>query len=557
MTLDALQRRPIMPAEWRDHVILTVLGVALVGALIGLMLPLKYPYANDTTGYVQEAQNLLHGEGLVRGTGWTDTKAESAATPLFPPGFALEIAGLSYMGLNLPHAALAASWLAWLLLLPAIAYAVRPLVGRWAAMVVSVMAVSSPGFVEWGYQALSDSGMALFSVLSLGVLARHDCSQRGKWGAVMLSGLLAGVAYLLRNAGAIVPVTVTAFFGLSVLTRQLEWRSTLRSGLLWAAGFAVLAFPLFFYNLHMFGRIQPYIAAHGATDVSVLSALRLSLWSLLLDLTAWRTVAEIAWSGVALGLLVLPTGILLSWAGWLRWQRSLQTERSALLLFLLYASLGFAMIVWGRSRFDWVEVTLTRQLMPYSWAVLAAVTWILWPSELAANNSAGRGPAAALVLVGLLMMLAGRFDSIRTDHQREAKIQDAIDKYGYAATAAKFPDAILTNRIKQNTSRDRVLIALLKALPDNAHIVSNHGPLLGLETGRHVRSFDPTQTNLATLAALRPLLGNRALILVMIPTNTVLRSAEADTWQEDTLRRIGTKFKILLRTPTALVVDLL
>ncbi len=133
--------------EWRDHLLLTLFGMGLLGAIITLMLPLYYPYSNDTPGYLQEALNWLDGKGLLRGTAWHETQEDLAAFPLFPPGYPLEIAALSKLGLNLPHAALAASWLAWLLLLPAIAYAVRPLAGRWAAMAIAVLAASSPGLV--------------------------------------------------------------------------------------------------------------------------------------------------------------------------------------------------------------------------------------------------------------------------------------------------------------------------------------------------------------------------------------------------------------------------
>lgn len=551
--MNASHSYPIAPAEWRDHLILTLLGGGLLGALISLMLPLNYPFANDTTGYVQEARNWLHGNGLLRGTGWSDTTQDYAAFPLFPPGFALTIAGISRLGLSLPHAALAAAWLAWLLLLPAISYAARPLVGRWPAMAIAVLAASSPGFVEWGYLALSDAGMTLFSVLSLGILMRQDCSWRGNGRAIMLSGLLAGCAYALRNAAAVLPLAVIAFLGVSLLTKQLAWRDAFRSGLLWGAGFALLAFPLFFYNLHTFGSIQPYFSAHGGTDFGVLKAFRLSLWSFLLDISAWRTVANLAWSVMAMVLLVLPAGLLL-WAGWRRWRQSPRSIRAALLLLLLYMSLGFAMIVWGRSRFDWVEVTLTRQLMPYSWAALVAVTWVLRPPTMR-EDRAPLSRTGVLLLVGLLLA-AGRFQGIRDDLQREAAIRTVVDSRGYAAAAAQFPGTVLTNRIKQNTSRDRVLLDLLKTLPDDAHIVSNHGPLLSLQSGRHIRRFDPTPGNLAVLAGMRPHLRGRALVLAIIISNEMLRSRPNDTWQDDILQQLNSGYTPLLRTPSALVVRL-
>lgn len=552
--MNAPQSNPTHPSEWRDHLVLTLFGFVLLAILISLMLPLQYPFANDTAGYIQEAQHFLQGDGLLRGTRWYDTSKEFAPFPLFPPGYAIEIAGFSKLGLSLPHAALAIAWLSWLLLLPAVAFAVRPLVGRWPSIAIGVLVVSSPGFVKYGYLALSDTGMTLFSVLSLGILLRQDCSKRTSWRAIMLSGLLAGCAYALRNAAAVLPLTVIAFLGVSLLTRQLSLRASFTSGLLWGAGFAALALPLFYYNLQTFGSIQPYFSAHGATEFGVLKAFRISLWSTLFDISAWRFVANMAWSLMAMMLLLLPVGLFLLGVGWQRWRQSARTFRPALLLLLLYMSIGFAMIVWGRSRFDWIEVTLIRQLMPYSWAILAAVVWALQP--LADKPDHKAHTLTGLLLVAGLLLMAGRLNIIWSDLQREAAIQATVKANGYASAASLFPGVVLTNRIKQNTSQDHDLIDLLRTLPDNAHIVSNHGPMLSLETGRHIRSFDPTPKNLAALVSLRPELTDRALILVMIPSNEILRSTLGDTWQDETLRQVGDRYQILLQTPTALVVSL-
>lgn len=553
--MNTLQPHPITRAEWRDYFALTLLGSVLLSFLIYSMLPLNYQYSNDTAGYIQEAQNLLRGKGFLRGTGWSDTTRELAPFPLFPPGYAIEIAGLSKLGLSLPHAALIASWAAWLLLLPAISYAVRPLIGRAPAMAVALLSVSSLGFVEWGYLALSDSGMILFSVLSLGVLLRQDCSRSNNWRSIFLSGLLAGWAYILRNAAAVLPLTVISFLGLSSIARQLAWRAAFRSALSWGAGFAVLSFPLFLYNLYTFGSIQPYFDAHGTTDFGVLRSFRLSLWSFLLDISAWSVVAKIAWSAVAMALLLLPAMLLLILTGWHRWRDSLRMERSALLLLLLYMNIGFAMIVWGRSHFDWVELNLTRQFMPYSWVALTAATWSLHPASASAGKPM-RIRTGVLLAAGLLL-LGGRIDGILTNLQREAEIQKLVDSEGLAAAATLLPGIVLTNRIKQNASRDRVLLDLLKALPSNAHIISNFGSVLSLESGRHIRSFDLNTKNIAELLRIRAHLSGKPLILVLIPTNVILRSPTANTWQDDTLREIGSEYETLLKTSTVLVLRIL
>lgn len=213
------------------------------------------------------------------------------------------------------------------------------------------------------------------------------------------------------------------------------------------------------------------------------------------------------------------------------------------------------MIVWGRSHFDWVELNLTRQFMPYSWAALTAATWSLLPAAASAGRPMRIG--TGVLLVSGLLLLGGRVHSILTNLQREAEIQKLVDSKGLAATATMLPGIVLTNRIKQNTSRDRVLLDLLKALPSNAHIVSNFGSVLSLESGRHIRSFDLTPKNISELVTIRARLNRKPLFLVIIPTNAMLRSAKAGTWQDDTLRKIGIGYETLLRTSSVLVLHIL
>ena len=174
--------------------------------------------------------------------------------------------------------------------------------GLGPARAVGLLAVASPGFAEWGFQALSDAPMTLASILSLGVLAQARSIADPRARAWALSGLFAGLAYLFRNAGAVLPLSIIALLGLAWLARRLSFGELLRAGAAWG-GLRPLCLPAFRYNYATFGSIQPYFAAHGTVDYGLLNALRVSLWSLLLDLTGWRFVADIAWDGKALSPL--------------------------------------------------------------------------------------------------------------------------------------------------------------------------------------------------------------------------------------------------------------
>ncbi|MFN3715372.1 MAG: hypothetical protein ACK4R8_01470 [Thiobacillus sp.] len=526
--------------EWLEAGRMTLLSLALVAGIVVLFWGLQYPWANDSVGYIQEAQGLFDGRGLTRATGWDVPDPAYAPFPLFPPGLSLAAAGVSLTGLSVAHAALAVSWFAWLLVVPATAWAVRPLAGVHAARAVGVLAGVSPAFVEWGFQALSDAPLTLFSVLSLGLVTRAPALADLPLRAWALSGLLAGVAYLFRNAGAVLPLTVIALLALALITQRLSFAASLRAGLAWGAGFALCAFPLFAYNFVTFGSIQPYFGAHGTIDYGLPGAVRVSLWSLWLDLFAWRFVAELAWNGPALAALA-PLGLA---AGWLILRRRQPAFPLAGGVLALYALIGCALVVWGRSRFDWVETSLTRQFMPYTWALLALGAWAL--QRLAPS----RWPAVGgLVLAGLL---AGRAHLLWQNWTQQTALRDSVRAYGYAETAARHPDAILTQRIRLDAAADAALVARIRALPADTHLVTLNGGILSVPAGRPLRplAFD----DVARLPALRARLGDRPLVLVALPGNARLRQPDAQRWQADVLASLGGAGEILYRTPLALMV---
>lgn len=515
------------------------LSALLVATLIALQWGLKYPYANDSAGYIEEALNLLEGRGLVRTAGWDATDAAYAAFPLFPPGFSLATAGLGALGMPAPWAALAISWLAWLGIAPAVAWAARPLAGPWPARAIGLLAAASPAFVEWGFQALSDAPMTFFSVLALGVLARTDTLAALTLRAWAVSGVLAGLAYLFRNAGAVLPLTVITLLALVWATRRLAFGTTFRAGIAWGSGFALVAFPLFAYNLITFGSIQPYFAAHGTLDYGLVLAVRVSLWSLLLDLSGWRFIADLAWNGKLL-VALLPFGLA---AAWLIVRRRAPSFPISGVLFLLYSLIGCALVVWGRSRFDWVETTLTRQMMPYAWALLALGAWAL-------RRLSGRAWTTAAWLA-LIVLAGGRIYHLWLENAREHAVRDAVRAHGYVDTAHRHPDWLLTQRIKLDVAADTQLLARIRALPPDAHIVSNQAGLLNVPTQRAIRAVALEPADLAALRALRPRLGDRDLVLIVVPTNARLHEADAARWQDDLRTILGHDARVLYASPLA------
>ncbi len=163
----------IRHSYWSKYLFLILIGGGLVGLLIYLTSPFRYAFSNDTAGYVQEAQNLMSGKGFVRSSGWNELTQNYRYSALFPPGYPTEIFLLMHLGLDAAYAAKISSWLAWILLLPAVFFAICPIIDQRKAIGVGLLTVLSPALYDSGYVALSDSTSSLFTILSLGFLIRQ------------------------------------------------------------------------------------------------------------------------------------------------------------------------------------------------------------------------------------------------------------------------------------------------------------------------------------------------------------------------------------------------
>ena len=535
----------------------TLLGVALVWLLVSLSLPLRYSYQNDSSGYVDEARQLLQGEGIRRAAPWHELDHEFAPTPLFPPGFAVQTALVSLAGPEPAPAARLSSWIAWALLLPAILYTAAPLVGPVPALAVGSLTVLSPGLFEWGYLAMSDSSALLYSILSLGMLIRAKQGSRAGVPLLLLSGLLAGIAFAVRNAALVVPLAVAGTLALLWLLRRQAFMTSFREGLWWGLGFVLVAALVFGRNLMVFGALQPYMDAHGGGAYGVLRAFRLTLWSQMQDMTGFRAVAELAWDAKRLLLILPPLALLLAWAGWRGRADLAGAKLTAFLLLALYSLIGFAMVVWGRSRFDWVEVDLTRHMMAYSWSLLTLLAWPLLAFRSGIEAEPLRRAVTVMLVAGLIALLAGRVQFIGTDLHREAQVQRAGEQTDdWSRIAKQVPEVILTNYIKRELSRDTRLLDVLRTRTDRPHMLSNFAAVIRLETALPVRSFVPAPDNLAALQKLHASRGQRPLLLVIAASNRMLRHPEEGGWQRRILQDLYIPYRVELQTPNLLVVEL-
>ena len=535
------------------------IGALAVGFMIRLELPLHYPYANDTAGYVEEATNLLAGNGLQRSTYKYGAVPALASQPFFPPGFSIAIASLGALGIAPKAASLAISWASWALLTAAILFALRPLLpGILIPSAIGVTTVTSPGLYEWGFQGLSDAPALLLSVLSIGGLLRGIRQEPGSYRWALVSGLAAGLAYTVRNAALILPATAIAVFTVAVAWRALPTRAVFQRAVAWSFGFAALLLPLLVRNMLVFGKVQPYFAHVGQSHYGWVKAIRVVLWSSLFDLSGSKTVAAIAWSFQLLAAIGIPIAAATLWLVRRYWKHALPEARLKAFALFAFICLGLAMIAIGRVRFDWVETTLTRYVMQYSWALLGVIAMLV-ASGATPPRSRALARGALVFLCALLTVVHGWF--IRNDLLREAKIARSLSSqpdFVAAAESLEEPKWILTNQLRRSIAQDSGLKAYVADMPDQVELISNFGPTLYLETGRPFRDVQASRDQLKRVGqeAAQSDYGRAvvAVVGIFLPTNGILRGHEAGNWQNAILKDLGPGFSRCGTHPNVLIV---
>ena len=526
-----------------------VAGVVAVLVIVWLVHPLRYPFANDTAGYLQEAVNFVAGKGLRRWVGWPDSGVMLAPSPYFPPGYAIAIATAISLGLSPKAGALAIAWGAWALLVPAILFALRPIVsGTLIPILIGLIVVTSPGLYEWGYQALSDGPALLLSILCVGALLRGTRDQPHAWQWAVASGILAGMAYAVRNAAVILPITAIGSFAAATALGMLDFRGAARRACIWGLGFAAVLVPLLVRNVSEFGALQPYFVHHGATEYGWIRAIRVVLWSGLLDLSGSREVAEVAWNFKLILLIGLPIAAILVWVGVRFWSAASEDQWIGVITLGLFVVLGLAMVTVGRVRFDWVETTLTRYVMQYSWAILG----------LAVCLFTGPGLAAGAMRYSFLAILVPVFlyhiQYIQEDISRESLIAQAfLEKKNFEEAAASLVNKewILTNQIRMAISRDIWLKEYITEIPQDVQVSSNFASTLYIETGRIVR---PVQLFRAESTWTVQPIGTRRQVFVLLPTNLILRGPHPESWQTEIAYGLRSRVLVDKQTSNVLVM---
>lgn len=525
---------------------LLALGIVIAWTLTALSLSLKYPFANDSTGVIQEAEFWHAGQGLMRTAPLMQLPQSFAPSPLFPPGSSLLVSAVSLGGLSADAAALWVSRLSWALMPLAVAFALASLIGFVRAAACGVLAAFSPGAVENGYMALTDVPFLVLVAFSLGLLVRAQGMRR--WvPAMLVAGLLGGAAYALRNAGAVLLVAVVIAYVLAVLVRVSSVKLAISHLVVWGLGVACIAVPLFWRNYLLFGQFQPY--QNSGASFGYLQSLRIFMSGLFMDMSGSKTIALLAWDFKLLLLVGVPLVAWLLYLALVQFRRAVPEQRFAFLLLVSYAVLASIIVIIAQKRYG-VDGSL-RYAMQSAWVMLGMAAYALSGKK-------------KLFLLLTALLLAGRAVYLNDDLKREGYIAEAFAAYPrFADAAAVLPkNWVLTNRIKYELARDSTLPGLVAHLPVDAVIVSNQDTFvqrlvrsraimhLELDSATDSKGFATVTQIVAARAPGRP------LYCVIVPTNRMLRELSARDWERQVAQTAAGQFDVIEQRDNYLLLKL-
>src|SRR5262249_54646500 len=203
-----------------------VVLLALVAVAIAILVSLFDGsfVQNDSAQYVSTAENLRAGHGVATSLVWTEEHLRLGSLPVaqtnVPPGYPMLIALVSLLGVDSLWAGFLVS-LACFSAIPFLIYRISRTTGRpptvclavsGAWLIFPVVSVNVLG-------CLSEMSYTLFTLLSLTAIGESERvgANRNVW--LLLAGVCAGLAFMVRYAGIICIASVGALFLIRVAYR--------------------------------------------------------------------------------------------------------------------------------------------------------------------------------------------------------------------------------------------------------------------------------------------------------------------------------------------------
>jgi glycosyltransferase involved in cell wall biosynthesis len=213
-----------------------VIGILIVGLYAITIGRYASPWMGDAAKYIEATRSFLRGELLL-------IRSADGAWPisLWPPGYPVVGAAVSWFGLPPPQALLLVTRLSVAACVPALTWALLTNLRPTLAVLAAVLGVMAPGLVSNANLASSDAVFCLMAVLATGCMARE------RW---LLAGMFISLGFCLRNAAFALGAAAAVA---AVLEDGQTCRSRLRRLLLLTAGAAPGMISLSLWNLLALG----------------------------------------------------------------------------------------------------------------------------------------------------------------------------------------------------------------------------------------------------------------------------------------------------------------
>jgi len=340
-------------------IILTAISI-LVAVYLHYRSP-DFPFSPDSAFYIEQARNLVNsGSTSTTPYGLSPSDTDQVETGLFPIGFAIAIAAISTTGIDAKDVAIGIShWSA--ILLPWLLYlCFRNALGARNALVVAGLSVISPSILLNSSTGLTDMFALALAVAAIG-LTLNSRSTLGLIGG----GLLAGMAYALRNAHLALLITMGVYFCyLWLVNNTTNRRVIYKNAASTFLGIAIIVFPVLIRNIYLFGSLNPY--QMPPSTIGFVENLRTYLQVLIKDVTACSECGYIAWSVPGLLALVLVTSCL----SWLFikyvWRNLATAGQNTIVISTTYVLVGSCIAIAARTRYQWGEVINIRHTLQYT-----------------------------------------------------------------------------------------------------------------------------------------------------------------------------------------------
>jgi hypothetical protein len=336
---------------------------------------------------------------------------------------------------------------------------------------------------------------------------------------VLLSGLIGGCAYAVRNAGLALFGTIVASAIIFSLLRPRRARDILKMTCWWFAGAAIVLIPLELRNLSLFGDLQPYSMA--PSTIGLVTNIRYFLMALF-DSIAGAPQIDHAffWDNRILAAVVaaLLCGLFLFRGQLARhWTSLSPPSRQVFIILLCNVLLGSAIVILARTRYQWGELINPRYLQQYDWMMLALIALFIEPLF---RKSKVVVAIASAILVTLLSLRAS-FAMNKIEDSRNIH-QIAVSSFDISTLSSHPP--LDDNALMQLVvGRDGGLARAIKALPLDTLLLSNRYEVLRNETGRPITKLVISGNCTIQTDVTAPLQGKKAAIL-FFPTTDLVQS---------------------------------